>query len=228
MAPTSVVATAMGLSQPPECTSSAKISLSHVFNTEAFENEKAFQIFVPIDPNFPKTNVQFKLYDDILAHDARAHGLEKFDIDKNGFQFMNHAFNDQLSADLIRGPNGQAALDAYLKALGPWLEDALPAEHVILYDWRVSGWHPEFVDNPSNSSSSYAAILEVPSARRRMSQAQIDFFFYPLRPMSMLVSILSGYRIDLWVFIIDSSQMSLECVGIEWCENISRLLSNAD
>lgn len=114
------------------------ISLSHVFNTEAFENEKAFQIFVPINPKFPKTNVQFKLYDDILACDARAHGLGKFDIDKNGFQFMNHAFDDQLSADLIRGPNGQAALDAYLETLGPWLEDALPAEHVILYDWRVS------------------------------------------------------------------------------------------
>lgn len=128
----------MGLPQPPERASSAMISLSHVFNTEAFKNQKAFQIFVPIDPKFPKTNVHFKLYDDILARDARAHGLENFDLEKNGFQFMNHAFNDQISADLIRGPNGQASLDAYLSSLEPLLKDALQAEHVILYDWRVS------------------------------------------------------------------------------------------
>ena len=192
MSPTGSVAIAMGLSQSPDSASSARISLSHVSNTEAFKNEKAFQIFVPIHPRFPKTNVQFKLYDGILARDARVHGLENFDIDRNGFQFINHAFNDNLSAGLIRGPTGQAALDAYLNTLGPLLEDALPAEHVILYDWRVSEQSPRSDDGTSHSSSSYAVILEVLSARRRMSQARIDFFFYPLQPTSMLVSIFSS------------------------------------
>lgn len=37
-----------------------------------------------------------------------------------------------------------------------------------------------------------------------MSQAQTDFFYYPLRPMSMLVSVLLGNRTVLWVVIIDS------------------------
>lgn len=128
----------MGLAQPAQRASAVDISLSHVFNTETFKNEKAFQIFVPIDPKLPRTNVQFKLYQNILARDARVHGLENFDIEKHGFQFMNHAFNDRLSADLIRGPNGQAALDAYLNTLQTLLEHALQAEHVILYDWRVS------------------------------------------------------------------------------------------
>ncbi len=116
---------------------SQDISLSHIYNVKHFETEKAYEVYVPVDPKWPKTNLEFVPFPSILAHDARHLGIETFTLEMNGFCFRNHDFNDSLNMEKIRGPGGQDAVQEYLRRLREVVVKELDASLVILYDWRV-------------------------------------------------------------------------------------------
>jgi len=113
------------------------ISLEHVQDEDAFKHEKAYEVYVPMEPCHPKSNIDFVAFDNIKVRDARERGLENFSIGSNGFQFLRHNFDDGLTMEVIQGPEGAEAVRRYLEALHVVLRETLGAEGVILYDWRV-------------------------------------------------------------------------------------------
>lgn len=114
------------------------IGLEHVCNLDDFKDVKPFEIYVPVEPQFPKTNLKFALFDNISILDVRQSGISGFNLEKNGFQFLNHDFKDHLTMNRILSEEGSEIIRSYLEALDPVVKQATNAEKVIFYDWRVS------------------------------------------------------------------------------------------
>jgi hypothetical protein len=114
-----------------------QIGLEHISNVDDFANEKAYEVYVPIDPQHPKTNLKFALYGGITARDTRSLGIETFTLEQNGFRFLKHDFNDGLKMQDVINEGGDKIVLAYLQRLQPVIKQALGAEGVVVYDWRV-------------------------------------------------------------------------------------------
>lgn len=123
---------------PPRNTAQIlRISLEHIDNEDDFEAVKAFEIHVPMSSSFPKTNISFKAFDNILIQEARQRGLSNFSFAINGFQYLPHEFHDSLSMEQIQGSCGENLVQEYLRSLHGVLMSHLGAKKIILYDWRV-------------------------------------------------------------------------------------------
>ncbi|OKO93438.1 hypothetical protein PENSUB_12501 [Penicillium subrubescens] len=121
---------------------SVHAAIGHLSNPKQFVGEKPYEIFIDTQPGRPKTNMKFALCDGIPVKDVRFHGREQFSLDKNGFEFVNHSFDDQITINSIKQSGGDAALQSYLKPLQVFLQQHLKADKVILYDWRVASLVP--------------------------------------------------------------------------------------
>ncbi|KAL2143243.1 hypothetical protein VTI28DRAFT_10615 [Corynascus sepedonium] len=113
---------------------SVQAAIGHITNAGQLANEKPYEIFIDTPPGQPKTNMEFGLVDGITVRDARSHGCRKFTLERSGFEFVNKAFADELTVDLIKQSGGDAALRSYLDPLGKFLKEYLSADQVILFE----------------------------------------------------------------------------------------------
>ena len=162
------------------------ISLSHISNFNDFKDKKAYEVLIPLELGYPRSNLKFKLYE-IPVQDARGQDLNKFNLIDQGFQFLQCPSLRYLTADNIRRESGQRELEVYLERLAATLKETLQAEKVILYDWRVSG---ESRKNKlvTHLDPSCAVTQEVRSAPSQTSQVRIDRCYFLLPLMCMQVS----------------------------------------
>lgn len=117
------------------------IGLEFVSNISELVTEKPFEIYVSVDPKYPKSNLKFTLHGDIKIVDVRDYGTDKFKLERNGFGFIHHDFKDGLTLDKVIGEENDCTVLEYLQHLSPVLMSFTGAEKVILYDWRVSCAH---------------------------------------------------------------------------------------
>ncbi|KAJ8130113.1 hypothetical protein O1611_g3513 [Lasiodiplodia mahajangana] len=145
----------------PQSPGSLSVCLYHVDNEEAFKGEKAFELYVPINPNLPKSNISFKAFSGIPVRQVRHRGLSHFSLDANGFQYLQHVFNDGLSMEQIQAPDGEHWVQQYLLSLHPILMAQLKAKQIILYDYRVRELDSDYASFPRLATRQ----LELPPAR---------------------------------------------------------------
>ncbi len=126
---------------PSEKGQCARVAIGHIRQSSSYRIEKPFEILIETEPGQPETNVEFGLVENILARDARHHGLGRFSLDNHGFRFLQHDFGDDLDATALLGSNREVLLQAYLAKLQILVTEELAAEQVILYDWRVIALH---------------------------------------------------------------------------------------
>ena len=67
--------------------------LQHAVWQEIYLSEKPYQIYAHIpDQTVPRTNLVFEKDGPIIINDARQN-FKNFELDKNGFKFVNHEFH---------------------------------------------------------------------------------------------------------------------------------------
>ncbi|UKZ69761.1 uncharacterized protein TrAtP1_010765 [Trichoderma atroviride] len=122
---------------------SIRASLSHVTMTDNLQEEKAYQIFAPLDVSkYPRTNLRFRTTPAIQIQDARE-SIDTFALDVNGFQFLRRQHEDSavLDAAVFSNKEDSNSILQYLQQLQTQLHRDLGAEKVVIYDWRVSSYH---------------------------------------------------------------------------------------
>ncbi|KAI1453885.1 hypothetical protein F4805DRAFT_441724 [Annulohypoxylon moriforme] len=99
--------------------------------------EKAYELFIPVDPLLKPSNICFQQVPNTLVRDARSHGAKKFSLEQCGFEFIKHDFNDGLNVEAMEGANMDQHLKTYLKSIEAFMVNKMEAKTVILYDWRI-------------------------------------------------------------------------------------------
>ncbi|KAL2833837.1 hypothetical protein BDW59DRAFT_138213 [Aspergillus cavernicola] len=116
---------------------SLTITLDHLQESSILANEKAYELYIPLPPSLPQTNMRFVPCEAIIVRDARQCGLENFTLERTGFEWIKHSFQDSLDKEKVAGPQGSDAIELYLKTLVELVKTRMKAETVIIYDWRI-------------------------------------------------------------------------------------------
>jgi hypothetical protein len=113
------------------------VLISHVSNSEDFKTVKAYEIFRSegIPDGLPQTNMEYSVSKKTVLDGRTRHG--ELNIKTQGFHFLYHKFGRSLTADDIRGPEGPALMDRFLREVEEVMKKDLEAEKVCIYDWRV-------------------------------------------------------------------------------------------
>jgi len=119
------------------------VSLNYLSSTPLYQEEKPYEIWQEdIPTGVQKTNVKFELYDDIPIHDARELGIETFNIEKQGFEFLRQEYphcNIRGTDDRNASPEQRDAILEYLDIMAKFLCERYGGTKAACYDWRVSG-----------------------------------------------------------------------------------------
>jgi hypothetical protein len=119
-----------------------KVSLNHLKDLPLYATEQPYEIWLDQVPEgVRQTNVEFELYHDIPIRDARAVGLDSFNIDDQGFEFLCHEYPQHLSIsgaeEVNETPEQRRAILEYIDIMASFLCETYGGTKAVCYDWRV-------------------------------------------------------------------------------------------
>lgn len=117
-------------------------SLNHLSDLLDYKVERPFEIWLDkIPEGLEQTNVKFELQHNIPITDARSIGLDQFDIELHGFEFLKQKFPTQCvisGSDSANASDEQrAAILEYVNIMSDFLCETYGGVKAVCYDWRV-------------------------------------------------------------------------------------------
>ena len=117
-------------------------SLNHLSDLVDYKVERPYEIWLDEVPHgLEQTNVKFELQHDIPIIDARSVGLDHFDIELHGFEFLKQRYPAQCvisGADSANASEEQrSAILEYIRIMSDFLCEKYGGVMAVCYDWRV-------------------------------------------------------------------------------------------
>ena len=114
-------------------------TLTYLSDLPIYQNEKLYELWVSEPPaDIPQTNSEFTEVHGISIHDARQL-TDRCSLDSTGFAWITHMSNFLLNGEELLKGDQPEKLKAYLEECMDLVKERLEAEHVVCFDWRVSG-----------------------------------------------------------------------------------------